>query len=192
MSKTFFISDPHFDHKNILNFVDRRGLPLRPFKTVEEMNEAIIDNWNGVVKPADRVYLLGDVAFDYRTFDRIVPRLAGRICLVPGNHEPVKSRRYFYLFDDVRGYVQRNGFIASHIPIHPDSLGRWKINIHGHLHADNVRTNANNPLYDPETQEGMREPKYILVEDPRYYNVSVEQIGYTPKNLEEIFAERGI
>lgn len=177
---TFVISDPHFDHGNILNFTNEKGLPLRPFRTVEEMNETMIANWNGVVKDGDRVYLLGDVAFNAHTFERIIPRLKGRICLVPGNHEPPKMRKYFHLFDDVRGYVQRKGWIMSHIPIHPDSLGRWGLNIHGHLHANSVRE---------EHDEYLGEP-YAL--DKRYYCACVEQIGYTPKLLSKILEERGV
>src|SRR3546814_8319181 len=49
----------------------------------------------------------------------VIPQLKGRICLIPGNHEPTGMRKYFDLFQDVRGYIQRQGFIMSHIPIHP-------------------------------------------------------------------------
>jgi calcineurin-like phosphoesterase family protein len=105
MGGTWVIADPHFDHANILNFKRRDGTPLRPFKSVEEMNNVLIANWNSVVGEGDRVYLLGDVAFDHRVFHRIIPQLTGRIVLVPGNHDPVKMRKYFDVFDDVRGYV---------------------------------------------------------------------------------------
>lgn len=38
---TFFISDTHFGHKNIINFKDSDGRPLRPFNSVEEMDETL-------------------------------------------------------------------------------------------------------------------------------------------------------
>jgi calcineurin-like phosphoesterase family protein len=81
------------DHDaNILNFKrDDSETPLRPFKDVEDMNETMIANWNDVVADQDRVYLLGDVAFHPRVFHAVIPRLKGRICLVPGNHEPLED-----------------------------------------------------------------------------------------------------
>jgi calcineurin-like phosphoesterase family protein len=144
------------------------------------MNEDLILNWNGLVNPEDRVYLLGDVAFTPKHMQEFIPRLKGRICLVPGNHEPPKMRKYFNLFDDVRGYVQRKGFIMSHIPLHPDCLGRWEVNIHGHLHNNTVKIikfNNGNP---------------IEVDDPRYENVSVERIDYRPILLDLILEKHGL
>lgn len=173
---TWVISDPHFDHANILSFTDDNGKPIRPFKSVEDMNETMIENWNNVVHPDDRVYLLGDVAFHPRTFQKIIPRLKGRIVLVPGNHEPPKMRKYFDLFDDVRGYVVKKGFIMSHIPIHPGSLSRWAINIHGHTHVNKVMVDEDYQSCAPYA-------------DPRYVCVCVEQIGYTPKLLSKILEE---
>ena len=57
----FFTSDTHFDHKNILRFCNR------PWETVEEMNQGLIDNWNSVVGPDDIVFHLGDVSFGGNT-----------------------------------------------------------------------------------------------------------------------------
>ncbi len=164
---SWVISDPHFNHGNILTFKNSDGNPVRSFSSVEEMNETMIERWNEIVEDGDRVYLLGDVAFHPRTFHSIIPRLKGRICLVQGNHEPTKSRRYLDLFDDVRGYVIGKGYIMSHIPLHPDCLSRWKINIHGHLHGN-------------------------VIDDSRYVNVCVEQTDYRPVMLSKILEEKGI
>jgi calcineurin-like phosphoesterase family protein len=172
---TWVASDPHFSHANILTFKREDGTLLRPFKDIEEHDETLISNWNSVVATGDRVYLLGDVAFHPRVFHSVIPRLNGRICLVPGNHEPPKMRKYFDLFDDVRGYVVKKGYIMSHIPIHPGSLSRWSLNIHGHLHANNV------------TIENTRGEI-----DYRYFNASMEQINFTPKLLDDILKERDI
>lgn len=176
---TWVCADPHFGHSNILKFKREDGVtPLRPFKDIEEHDETLIRNWNGVVADGDRVYLLGDVAFHPRVFHAIIPRLRGRICLVPGNHEPPKMRRYSDLFDDVRGYVVKKGIIMSHIPIHPGSLSRWNINIHGHLHANTVK-------YQNFVGKQTETP------DPRYVCVSMEHVEYTPKNLSLIIKENG-
>ncbi len=182
---TWVAADPHFGHANILNFEREPGVPLRPFKDVDEMDETMIDNWNRTVKDGDRVYLLGDVTFHRRNFERIIPRLKGRIVLVPGNHEPPKMRQYFHLFDDVRGYVVKKGVIMSHIPIHPGSLSRWRINIHGHLHANRVLSDDN---WDKEWGP---DGKLQQAADPRYVCVCMEQIGFTPKSLSKIIEENG-
>lgn len=183
---TWVAADPHFDHANILNFERSPGVKLRDFPDVETMNETMIDNWNRTVKDGDRVYLLGDVAFHPRVFEKIIPRLKGRIVLVPGNHEPPKMRKYFRLFDDVRGYVVKKGVIMSHIPIHPGSLSRWRINIHGHLHANVVKKDIINPMYGRGSWDDE-----IEVPDPRYVCVSMEHINFTPKSLSKIIEENG-
>jgi calcineurin-like phosphoesterase family protein len=147
---------------------------MRPWDNVDDMNSNLIRNWNDTVSEGDRVYLLGDVAFKSSVMNEIIPQLKGRICLVPGNHEPTKMRTYFKLFDDVRGYVQRKGFIMSHIPLHPKSLGCWGLNIHGHLHNNTVKMtkfNGGNP---------------IEIDDPRYFCACVERTNYRPIELTEI------
>lgn len=178
MSKTWVYSDPHFGHKNILNFtVDDEGTRLRPlWDNINDMNHDMIKWYNEIVDDEDRVYILGDVAFSNRVIQEVVPQLKGRKCLVPGNHEPPKMRQWFHLYDDVRGYVQRNGFIMSHIPIHPGSLGRWGLNIHGHTHANVVTM----------------EEKGRQVPDIRYYSVCVERTDFRPKMLDDILKERDL
>lgn len=165
--RTWVTADPHFGHSNITKFTNYDGSKMRPWSNVEDMDAALIANWNEVVHSSDRVYLLGDVAFTAKDMLRVIPQLNGRICLIPGNHDPTKMRKYFDVFDDVRGYVQRKGFIMSHIPLHPESLGRWGLNIHGHLHNNRVR------LKDGSA-------------DPRYFCASVEQTGYRPIELTQI------
>lgn len=59
MSQVFLTADTHFFHKKILEF-ERAA---RPFSSVEEMNEVLIDNWNSVVTKRDTVWHLGDVCF---------------------------------------------------------------------------------------------------------------------------------
>ena len=53
----WFTSDTHFGHKNILKFCKR------PWDTVEEMVEGLIQNWNRVVGKDDLIFHLGDFAF---------------------------------------------------------------------------------------------------------------------------------
>ena len=190
MSRTWVYSDPHFYHKNIVKFGNYDGTKLRPWDDAEQMTEEMIEWYNEMVDDKDRVYILGDVAFTVTNMRRVVERLKGRKCLVPGNHEPKHMRKYFDLFDDVRGYVQRNGFIMSHIPLHPNSLGRWKLNIHGHLHNNFVTKDYINGYETPKDET--YDPLNETIADLRYYCACVERTNFRPKLLDEILHERGL
>ena len=68
MSKTWYAADHHFGHRNVINFTYGERYPgrvndrIRPFESVEEMHEVIVERHNAVVSDEDRVYLMGDVA----------------------------------------------------------------------------------------------------------------------------------
>lgn len=190
MTKTWVYSDPHFYHGNICKFTNKDGSKLRPWDCAEKMTNDMIEMYNELVSDKDRVYILGDVAFSNRKMHDSVGRLKGRKVLVPGNHEPPKMRQYFNLFDDVRGYVVKKGFIMSHIPIHPGSLSRWDLNIHGHLHGNFVTKDYVNGSDTPkdDTYDSLNE----TVGDHRYYCACVEHTDYKPKLLDEILHERGL
>lgn len=83
---TWFTSDTHFDHAKILAYQQ----DTRPFPTVEAMNEAMVDRWNGAVKPGDTVYHLGDFAF--RNHAAWASRLCGQIVLIEGSHDRMGAR----------------------------------------------------------------------------------------------------
>ncbi len=140
--KTWVSADHHFGHANILNFKRDDGSPLRNFKEMEEHDEFIIAAHNSVVDHDDRVYLLGDVCINRHHLHKLA-RLNGRMVLVKGNHDIFKLKEYVPYVDDIRSYVVQkdhdgNKVILSHIPIHPDSVGRFGTNIHGHLHYGSV------------------------------------------------------
>lgn len=80
--KIFFTSDLHFGHANIIKFCNR------PFKSVEEMNEALIKNWNEKVPEDGLVFILGDFCFGgFSAWESIVYRLNGKKYLIKGNHD---------------------------------------------------------------------------------------------------------
>jgi calcineurin-like phosphoesterase family protein len=82
MSNILFTSDTHWGHANIIRYSNR------PYADVEEMNEALIKNWNAVVNPTDTVWHLGDFAFlQFSKFKSIIWRLNGDIHVVLGNHD---------------------------------------------------------------------------------------------------------
>ena len=171
--KAWVIADPHFSHAGVCRFFNYDGSKMRPWDNVGEMDEALIDNWNAVVAPEDRIYILGDLAMNKRGA-AMVSRCNGHKVLVKGNHDGEKLGLYSGLFEDIRAVDARKEFgrkfVMTHVPIHPDSLERWGLNIHGHTHARRVK------LPDDSI-------------DKRYVCVSVEQINYTPKLLEELLEE---
>lgn len=160
---TFLIADTHFGHSNILTFKNQDGSFLRPgFKDIVDHDEYLIYKWNSVVRPGDKVYHLGDVGFkNFSSLQQVFNRLNGEKVLIKGNHDNLKLSQYAHIFKDVRAYHVLDKFVLSHIPVHPDSVARWKGNIHGHLHEK-------------------------IINDDRYINVSVEQIDYTPISFEEL------
>lgn len=163
----FYIADTHFGHTNILSFKRADGTPLRQFCCIDEMNEHMVRKWNEVVKPQDTVYHLGDIALHEKFLPMFLPRLNGRKILIKGNHDNAKLSVYADYFADVRAYDRKDGMVFSHVPIHPRSLERWGVNVHGHLHANTVKLLDGTP-------------------DKRYYCVSVEMIDYTPIELNQL------
>jgi calcineurin-like phosphoesterase family protein len=82
MSNLWFTSDTHFGHANIIRYCKR------PFGSVDEMNEVMIQRWNEVVKHGDFVYHLGDFAFGKNlTTEMISRRLQGSVTVILGNHD---------------------------------------------------------------------------------------------------------
>jgi calcineurin-like phosphoesterase family protein len=91
---TFFTSDQHFSHHNILRHEDaaRRGQWGQRFRDVDTMNTYITDQWNKRIQPDDLVYVLGDMSFKQSVLAEILPQLNGRKILVCGNHDPYFKR----------------------------------------------------------------------------------------------------
>ena len=84
-SEVYFTSDLHFWHKNICKYCNR------PYDSVEEMNQAIITNWNSVVQDSDTVFLLGDMGFcGIELLRELMSQLRGNIILIQGNHDSDK------------------------------------------------------------------------------------------------------
>lgn len=166
MSNIFLASDHHLGHIGVTQFLNQYGNKLRPWDTIEEMDEALIENHNKVVSPKDRVYFLGDVIINRKHMHKIA-RFNGRKKLIMGNHCIFKASEYLQYFEDLKAYHVLDNIICSHIPIHAESKGRFLGNVHGHLHSNNVMLDKHR-------------------KDPWYFNVSVEQINYTPIPLETI------
>ena len=170
MPATFLVSDTHFGHFGVCKFTGPDGFTkLRPWDTPEEMDEEMVKRWNETVRPNDKVYHLGDVVINRKALS-IMYRLNGDKVLIKGNHDIFKLEDYTPHFRDIRGYHVMAGMILSHIPVHESNLGRFGVNVHGHLHAHRVMMKD----YGRE------------VVDPRYHCVCVEQTDFRPILLEDV------
>lgn len=165
MPATWLVSDTHFGHAGVCRFTRADGSKLRPWDDPDEMDEFMVQAWNDRVRPRDKVYHLGDVVIGRKSL-KIMERLNGDKVLIRGNHDIFKDEDYTRYFRSLRGYHVLNGMILSHIPIHEDSLGRFGVNIHGHLHFQRVRKAG--------------------VIDPRYHCVCVEHTDFAPILLEDV------
>lgn len=84
----YLTSDLHFFHARILEYCSR------PFSSVEEMNEHLIEQWNKYIQPSDIVYHLGDFAFtNYDNVVKILSRLNGEKYFILGNHDKKVLRK---------------------------------------------------------------------------------------------------
>lgn len=177
MNNVFFTSDTHFSHENILKFTTKHGAPARPgFSSIEEMDEKLVEKWNSVVKPHDKVYHLGDVTMKKRFID-IVNRLNGRKRLIMGNHDIFGFKFYADYFDEVYAMriIPQENLMLTHIPIQSQSIKRGFINVHGHIHERIICDD-----------EQMDYPSASNVQHPKYFNACVEQHNYTPVSLDVV------
>jgi calcineurin-like phosphoesterase family protein len=151
---------------------------LRPWTDPAEMDEFMVAAWNERVRPNDKVYHLGDVVINRKSLP-IMNRLNGDKVLIRGNHDIFKDEDYTPYFRSLRGYHVMNGMILSHIPVHPESLGRFGVNIHGHLHANRVKK-----IRGVNAKTG--ELLYTDENDVRYHCVCVEQTDFAPILFEDV------
>lgn len=167
----FVVSDTHFNHANILKFVDKDGKVFRPFASVEEMNEVMVAKWNDLVRDQDIIYHLGDVYLtNGQQANAILHRLRGRKRLILGNHDNGKDQLLQKHFQKISVWRQWPdiGLLFSHMALHPNALfahraKREMINVHGHIHQNDSA-------------------------GPQYINVSVERTDWSPVSVEDILA----
>lgn len=161
MNETYFISDTHFGHVNIIKYCKR------PFSSVDEMDRHMIETWNSVVKPRDVVYHLGDFAFHKKKSQirDLVSTLNGTIILIQGNHDHYDTRMVIQpnfpmaeLTDPDTGLP----VVLCHYPLRSWNRDRHgSIHLFGHVHG--AMTGEGNSL-----------------------DVGVDAIGYRPRTLKEL------
>ena len=172
MSKIFFTSDLHFNHDK--DFIWK----ARGFNSVQEMNEAIIKNFNSVVAPEDTVYILGDnmMGTDINAGLAYLRRLNGIKYAAIGNHDTdarIEAYRKAGIFADIQfGYrikIKGQVYILTHYPTITANGDNLKvINLYGHTH---------------------QEESNFFEERPYMYHVGLDSHGCFPVNIETIVAD---
>jgi calcineurin-like phosphoesterase family protein len=162
-AKVYVLADLHFGHRGVVRF--------RPqFRTVEEHDNYIMKKILQTCGKRSTLWLLGDCFFteDSLKYLETLREAIGTIHLVLGNHcsesgagqANIKRMVNEKLVDKIHGLVNYKGCWMTHAPIHDSEL-RGKYCVYGHTHS-------------------------VVVDDPRYFGVSCEQINYTPVEFNKI------
>ena len=176
MAKTWFTADLHFGHARIIEYC------ARPFAGLDEMHEALIDNWNASVGDNDTVYVLGD--FSWSRHDEFGRLLKGKKYLIPGNHDgcgPAKRLTYLTILPVIHKMnCQGQAFILCHYPMlsWPGSC-HDSIHLFGHVH--------NRTEMDSEV--------FRYAEGKRMMNVGVDVNDFKPVSASAVlekFQSRGV
>ena len=126
----WFISDTHFSHTNIIHYNGR------PFQSVSEMDERLIENWNALIESRDTVFFLGDFGLGTTDFlASLCARLHGNKICIRGNHDgsPAKMHMigFALVFESAFIKVGRHQVELVHIPSQPAPS---HFQLHGHVH----------------------------------------------------------
>lgn len=169
----YYISDTHFGHKGIMTHCNR------PFQTVEEMDETIIENINRKVTAKDDLYIVGDFChWNTKTANPVdyLSRIKGKIHLITGNHDKnlLRNKEAKSYFVDIRQYADiKDGnrrVILHHFPLAEwDGYYNDSYHIYGHIHNN--------------TQS----PAFLFMKTlERAFNVSADVLDFEPKTLDEL------
>tara|TARA_R110000803_G_scaffold73360_8_gene137209 strand:+ start:2416 stop:2973 length:558 start_codon:yes stop_codon:yes gene_type:complete len=178
MKRTWYISDTHFSHRNIIKYCNR------PFDNIDMMNERMIQNWNEVVHPDDEVFHLGDVAMgNRRLLPEYIKRLNGRIILIQGNHDNTNSLAgvFHQVHQRVVTLTAHGSIELVHNPIHVKGGEDYAFCGHVHDKWTVMKKGTIVPAYETKRRS---EPEFVAPID--IYNVGVDVRGFTPRSFEEI------
>lgn len=123
----FFTSDHHFSHENIIKYMNR------PFESIDDMDEALIDNHNSVVKKNDTVYFLGDFCFNSKKFEENMKKLNGIKHFISGNHDPKNLNKFKHLFASI-SQIKQIKIEEQRIVLCHYAMRRWNGKHHGYYH----------------------------------------------------------
>lgn len=186
----FFTSDTHYNHSNICRATTRwtdADSVTRDFKSLDHMNDTIVNNINEIVGENDVLIHLGDWSFG--GFDNIAEFRSRIVCknihLTYGNHDhhirrnkddiqSIFSSTQDYMHLDIRrpsnkgkGLMDKFSFICMHFPIASwDSMNANMMHLHGHTHL----------------------PKHLRIADGRAMDVGTDGNDLQPISLDEVIS----
>lgn len=131
------------------------------FKSIQEHNKTLINNFNKIVRKRDTVFFLGDIVFESEDLAIIKNLNQCKKVLYLGNHDYLSIEEYLTVFDEIYAFRSYKGYWLSHCPIHPQEMRKRKGCIHGHLHAS-------------------------ILDDDKYFDVSPEKHNFELVNFETI------
>ena len=145
----------------------------RPFSSVEEMNETLINNWNSAVSAEDIVYVLGNFAWDPTTAEETLNKLNGIIVIVPGEiDEPViELQEKGILGEGVKVIEPIFTAEADKLTVSYWPLSEWPNKSLGHY-----------------SFFGYPSPKYKTDHKKKLVNVACDFWAYKPQSLDSIMS----
>lgn len=171
----WFTADNHFGHANIIEYCNR------PFSSVEEMDELMIEAWNALVGKKDEVWHLGDFCLgDMDVAFKYLKRLNGRVRLVPGGHDEKWIKKVVMPREDRLVIVKFVGktYTLCHYPMlswEQSHYGRH--HFHGHTHGTIGRMSpSSDKKFPPGQKAGYR------------VDVGVDCWNYAPVSLDELLS----
>lgn len=174
----WFTSDLHFNHANIIKFCNR------PWKTTEEMDKALISNWNSVVKPNDLIFDLGDFAFaDRDKWIELLEQLNGKHYLILGNHDITRwpGNKVLPLFERVEHQL------TLKIDGRKVYLNHYPFLCYGGTYRDNTSKvyQLFGHTHSGPNCSGLDKDRLINL-FPYQYDVGVDNNNYTPISWEQV------
>jgi len=167
----YFISDLHFNHDKEFVYVPRG------FNCIEDMNNAIVTNWNNKVEDTDTVYIVGDVMLgDYTKGIELLKQLKGNIIIVAGNHDTDNRIKLYKQCENVIDVVFADrirydgcSIFISHFPtlcgnVDESQFQRHIFNVFGHTHSKDE----------------------FYLENPWMFNAACDANNCTPISIDEM------
>lgn len=184
MGKIFYIADLHFGHANVIKY------DARPWFNVEDMDKALIKNWNSVVSEYDTVYILGDIS--WRKMDetiKILDQLNGKKVLIKGNHDKCNDSEFRARFIKIADYLEikdcGRDVVLCHYPIpcFKNHFYGW-YHLYGHVH---------NSFEARMMEHCEKEMTDLYLKQCNMCNAGcmMPWMNYTPRTLNEIVAAKG-
>ena len=177
MANIWFTSDLHMMHNKAFLWGPRG------FSNEKEMCEALVENWNKVIKPEDTVYDLGDMALsDVQEAAKYIKKLNGKHFWIRGNHDTNNKvdylmdtcwdKLYFVGWADMLKYNKYH-FYMSHYPtltanFDDKKFSQHVINLHGHTH---------------------QQTNWLQLDNPFMYHVGVDSHNCTPVHIDEVITD---